>query len=141
MHEDVSKHLEFIQGVITRMAGNSFVVKGWSITIAVALFALAARDCNPVFAILAVFPGMSFWGLDAYYLRQERLFRRLYDDVRRSPGDANHTVDRFSLSIDKYKSEVSGWFYTLWCLPVIGLHGVVLAGVLVVFTVLAWTQY
>ena len=27
------KHLEMIQGVINRMAGNSFALKGWSVTL------------------------------------------------------------------------------------------------------------
>jgi hypothetical protein len=36
------KHLEFIQGVITRMNANSFQIKGWSVTITAALLALYA---------------------------------------------------------------------------------------------------
>ena len=44
MHPDTIKHLEFIQAVITRMAGNSFVLKGWAITLAAAGFALAAKE-------------------------------------------------------------------------------------------------
>jgi hypothetical protein len=34
------KHLELIQAVISRMAGNSFLLKGWSVTLAAALLAL-----------------------------------------------------------------------------------------------------
>ena len=78
MREDLTKHLEFIQAIIARMAGNSFLLKGWTVTIAAALFALAANDARAVFAMLAFFPALWFWGLDAYYLRQERLFRKLY---------------------------------------------------------------
>lgn len=80
--EDKRKHLEFIQLVITRMNVNSFLVKGWNITIVAALFALAAKDADPGFIILSFFPTFIFWGLDTYYLRQERLFRHLYDRVR-----------------------------------------------------------
>ena len=35
-------HLQMIQAVITRLAGNSFMVKRWSLTLVVALLALAA---------------------------------------------------------------------------------------------------
>lgn len=71
---NLEHHLEMIQGVIARIAGNSFLLKGWSVTIAAALFALAARDSNSQFACIALLPSIVFWGLDAYYLRQERLF-------------------------------------------------------------------
>ncbi len=40
------KHLEFIQIVISRMNSNSFLIKGWTITLMSALFALAAKDTN-----------------------------------------------------------------------------------------------
>ena len=41
-------HLQMILGVVNRMAGNSFMVKGWSVTLVAALFALAAADTNPL---------------------------------------------------------------------------------------------
>jgi hypothetical protein len=34
------KHLEFIQNAITRMATNSFWLKGWAVTLVAATFAL-----------------------------------------------------------------------------------------------------
>jgi len=52
------------------MAGNSFLLKGWSVTVTSGLFALSAKDNNPIFAFVAFFPSLVFWGLDAYYLRQ-----------------------------------------------------------------------
>lgn len=76
------KHLEFIQLVITRMNVNSFLIKGWTITIVAALFALSAKDGNLVYIFFSFFPPLIFWGLDSYYLRQERLFRHLYNRVR-----------------------------------------------------------
>jgi hypothetical protein len=76
------KHLEMIQSVITRMAGNSFLLKGWTVTLVSALFVLSEVDKNQNFVLLALLPAMAFWGLDSYYLRQERLFRKLYDKVR-----------------------------------------------------------
>ena len=79
--ESKRKHLELIQGVINRMAGNSFPLKGWSVTLTSALFALAAKDANPFFVDLAYFPSATFWALDVYFLRQERLYRELYREV------------------------------------------------------------
>ena len=75
------KHLEFIQNVITRMNTNSFQIKGWSIVIASALLAIYASTKDNYFFLVAVFPTLIFWFLDAYYLNQERKFRGLYNDV------------------------------------------------------------
>ncbi|MES9857457.1 MAG: hypothetical protein ABW166_12740 [Sedimenticola sp.] len=100
------KHLEIIQGVITRMAQNSFLLKGWSVTLTAALFALAAKDANTRFVVIALLPALVFWGLDGYFLRQERLFRKVYDQVRvRSP----ELID-FSMDTRSFQQEVAGWF-------------------------------
>ena len=76
------KHLELVQGVITRMAGNSFMLKGWAVTLAAAIFALSAKDAEKSYFIVAYIPIIVFWLLDSYYLQQERLYRSLYDKVR-----------------------------------------------------------
>lgn len=137
MSTDRVKHLEFVQNAITRMAGNSFLLKGWTVTIAAALFALAAKDTNRRFAILALFPSLTFWGLDAYYLRQERLFRKLFDELRKLPDEKYETADVFSMSTTKHSHEVPSWFRTLWTPTILGLHGVVVAAVIVVILLLS----
>src|SRR5690242_13198261 len=76
------KHLEFIQSIVNRMASNSFLLKGWSVTLVAALFALAAKDSDKKYIVVAYFPVLVFWILDAYFLSQERQFRKLYDAVR-----------------------------------------------------------
>ncbi|MCK5492349.1 MAG: hypothetical protein KAJ14_04480 [Candidatus Omnitrophica bacterium] len=80
--ENKIKHLEIIQGVINRMAQCSFLLKGWTVVLVSALFALAAKDSNILFIYLAYFPAIAFWILDGYYLYQERLYRNLYDKTR-----------------------------------------------------------
>ena len=47
--EKYFKHLELIQGIINRLAGNSFQVKGLSIVLVSALFALASAQSNQQF--------------------------------------------------------------------------------------------
>ena len=75
------EHLKMLQAVITRMASNSFMVKGWCITLVSALLALSAKDFhNMVF--VAYLPVLMFWWLDAFFLHQEKLFRELFDHVR-----------------------------------------------------------
>ena len=85
--ENKLKHLEFIQSVINRMSGNSFLLKGWSVTLVAALFALAARDANKHYIIVAYLPVLAFWIIDAYFLAEERSFRGLYDEARKKKED------------------------------------------------------
>lgn len=75
------KHLELIQGVVNRLATDSARLKGWSVTLVAALFILLARGGREYIHVAFV-PVLAFWGLDGYYLWQERLFRALYDHVR-----------------------------------------------------------
>ena len=137
MDEDRRKHLEFIQAVIARMAGNSFLLKGWTITLAAALFTLAVKDANRVFAVIALFPAVCFWGLDAYYLRQERLFRRLYDDVRMAGCEGRTEVEPFSLTTADCAKAVPSWWRALGASSVIGIHGPVVIAVFAAITLLS----
>lgn len=75
-------HLEMVQGIINRMASNSFMLKGWAVTIVAGIFALASKDTDKLYFLIAYIPIVVFWGLDSYYLLQERLYRALYNKVR-----------------------------------------------------------
>jgi hypothetical protein len=76
--EEKLKHLEFIQGVITRMNSNSFSIKTWMMTILGALLALFASNHEPLYLLVATAPTLIFWCLDAKYLKMERQYRLLY---------------------------------------------------------------
>jgi len=75
------KHLEFIQAVISRLAANSFLFKGWAITIAAGLSAFATVDNTRGLLAISLISTVMFWALDGYYLWLERCFRRLYQRV------------------------------------------------------------
>lgn len=72
------RNLEMIQQLITRMAQNSFVLKGWSITIITAAFSLNGKANVLSCYLLIYFITMMFWLLDSYYLSLERGYRELY---------------------------------------------------------------
>ena len=80
----VVKHLELIQGVVNRLGGNSFLLKGWSMTVLVggSLLMVRIRSDQPQLALTLLVPVIGFWLLDAYFLWQERLFRGEYNRVR-----------------------------------------------------------
>ena len=81
MTEEKKQHIGFIQDIITRMNTNSFQIKGWAITIISALFAIYASTKNESFLLICGIPILLFWGLDAFYLWQERLFRCIYENT------------------------------------------------------------
>ena len=99
-------HLQLLQAVITRMGGNSFLLKGWSVTLVSAMFALAAAKTNIYFIYLSYFPVLMFWALDGYFLWQERLFRALYDRVRLLRDD--EPID-FSMDTRPVAATVPSW--------------------------------
>ena len=134
--EEKIKHLEMIQGVINRMANNSFLLKGWSVILVSALFALAAKDSNRTFVLLAYFPALAFWILDGYFLQQERLFRKLYDRVR---AKKNEDTD-FSMDTSVVKKEVKYWFFVCFSKTLLIFHGVIIATIcfVTIVTVVTW---
>ncbi|QNI30994.1 hypothetical protein H7849_18020 [Alloacidobacterium dinghuense] len=82
------KHLEFVQGVVTRMAGNSMTAKGWSVALTTALIGLAtAEHSNPRLVLLALLPPLAFWTIDGYYMFLERCYRDLFDRVKGETDD------------------------------------------------------
>ncbi|MFH8702497.1 hypothetical protein [Streptomyces rubrogriseus] len=98
MDPDRVKHLEFIQAVIARLAGNSFLIKGWSLTVAAALLAFTAKESRWGISLIPLAPVLLFWILDGYFIRQERAFRGLYEEARKE-GTA---VELFSMDIRQF---------------------------------------
>jgi len=114
------KHLDLLQGVINRMAGNSFLLRGWSVTLVSALLTLGANHAQPLVVAIALLPVFTFWGLDGYFLAQERLFRDLYAKVI----DPHQSVPDYSLSIAP--CTFSLWFRAVRRPLLLVLHGAVL---------------
>jgi len=97
------KELELIQDIISRMANNSFLLKGWSLSFIVATLLLMD---SIGYRFLSIFSLGVFWGLDAYYLRMERCYRELYAWViSNRPESDEHLFDlraesRFGCNVD-----------------------------------------
>lgn len=113
------KHLEFIQSAIARLGNNSFFLKGWAVTLVAALFALAAKDSNKKYVVVAYFPVVVFWILDAYFLSQERRFRNLYDGVRAKKEDE---ID-FSMDSTPFMGARTSWTAAFFSRTLIIFYG------------------
>jgi hypothetical protein len=116
------KHLEFIQAAISRMATNSFLFKGWAITIAAALAAFASVETRSALLIIAVLVTIMFWALDGYYLWLERGFVRLHNEVSLK---SEAEID-FSMAIDKTQA-VRRWLKACWRPHVWIFYGTIIA--------------
>jgi len=126
-------HLTLIQEVIKRLASNSFLVKGWSLTLVSALAALSITNKSVEIAYLIVIPAMVFWGLDVYWLRQEKLFRALYDYIRTAEaGSLGGKMFSMDTAITPENLPV---FRTIFNPTILPLHGfIALATILIIIS-------
>ncbi len=106
--EDVRQHLSFIQGVITRMNSNSFSMKGWMIAIVSALAAVYASDsynpCGYIYFVVAMPVVLIFCGLDAYYLKMEKQYRKLYNQVVENTENTDFCMDASGFNVPFYQA-------------------------------------
>ena len=103
------RHLDTIQQVVSRLAQNSFTIRGWSVTLVTVVFAIlsAQNDTASGLILVALAPTWIFWVLDAYYVRQERMYRRLYVAAARRlrEGDAAPDIPLFEMNPRPYLDE------------------------------------
>lgn len=122
-------HLELIQGIINRLSTNSFLLKGWSVVLVSALFALSVPDSRPAFVYLAYIPAFVFWGLDGYFIWQERLYRALYDHVR----TLDETAIDFSMDTSGFKNDLGQtWLEAVFSRTLVAFHSVLIIAVIIV---------
>jgi len=128
MIEKKLKHLEFIHNTITRMANNSFLLKGWTITVVGALIGLNKDGLDGKVIVIALFLTIMFWTLDAYFLKQERYFRKRYDEVS---NKEEADID-FSMKLDTPLESKDSWINVFFSLTLNIFYGVLL-GAIVLF--------
>ena len=124
------KHLEFIQTVINRHNTNSFMVKGWAVTVVSAINALAGSIKDPQIAIIAIGPTLIFWILDAYFLSNERCFTSLYLEII-NPSYKRDIPD-FSMNFKEFRDiKRNNWNHAVYARSVIWYYiGLILLSLL-----------
>ena len=128
--EKVVEHLKITQTAINRLGGNSFLVKSWSMTIIVAAMVLIAKHDvqNPYFVLALILPVIGFWILDGYFLWQERLFRKVYDEVR-VQSDTDFKMDPL-----KHRGEPKcSWLSAIFSVTLVIFYAVEIAFTVFVF--------
>ena len=127
------KHLEMIQGIINRLANNSFLLKGWALTLITALAVYLLK--KPITSVdwYIVAPLLLFWFLDAYYLMLERAFRNIYNSARLKKESE---ID-FSMEIPDRDSSVKAWLNAFFSITLVPFYGSITAGLLIALHLLA----
>src|SRR5260370_23708021 len=90
------KHLEMLQGLITRMAGYGASFKSYCITVTTAVIGFAFTLHRPAVAVLALLPVIAFGVADAQYLRVRRPFRHVFNLV---PHEGWDTIPSFDSNL------------------------------------------
>lgn len=113
-HKVKIAHLGMIQGVVSRMMTGSFSVKGYVVGLLVALLIAYSRGViHAEFGFILGLPFL-FLFLDLYYLRQERIYRRLYRDV----AGADKEDEKFNLEPSLEAKKNIGYFSGLSSLSI-----------------------
>jgi hypothetical protein len=133
------KHLEFIQSVISRLSTDSFLMKGWAVTVAGVIFGFAADHKDWGVALAGLVPVACFWFLDVYFVRKERQFRTLYDEVRKQ----RPTIPSFSMDVALVdKKKAYAWWRVAQSVTLLPFYGfLAVVGVVIAISVAATNHH
>jgi len=126
-------HLNMLQAIVTRLAGNSAQCKTWCVAIVSALLGLAGATKSGRIAAAAIIPIVVFGFVDAAYLANEKAYRDLYNRIVARIRDNSYGLADFgNLSApthaEYYIGALSSW--SVW--PV--YLGLIIAYVLVLLS-------
>ena len=126
------EHLKMIQDVVRRMAYNSFLIKGWTVALLTGVFIFSDKtDIKDVHLVLVALGIVAiFWILDGYFLAQERIFRHLYNGIRKLE---EKEID-FAMNVKKYEKRAfpKEWIGSTFSLTLDLFYGVLATILLVI---------
>ena len=109
--EEIHKEIDLIQSCISRIAQNSFMIKGWFVSIYAVILALLPERVNILLLCVSlVLVNLIFWYLDAFFLRTEKIYRKIYAWVLETRLHNNRELmyqlnpEKFNEKIDKEES-------------------------------------
>lgn len=126
-------HLRTIRSIANRMRAGSALIRLWSITSVAALMALATTPAHARYSWLGLAMALGFWMLDAYFSRQERLFRRTYERIFSLP-ESQVDFDEGTAAVDTDEISFSSIFLSR---ALAAFYGTIVALIIAVRLVLA----
>lgn len=136
------KEIDLIQACVTRMANNSFLLKGWYITLTSVIITFLFKQNFRIeivglflFVITAV-----FWGLDAFFLKTEILYRWKYawviEERLKKNQDNLYDLNPYNKSMwidaDNKKDCLFNFIFSNTLFPLYGLPMLISAVILII---------
>lgn len=125
------KEIDTIQSIINRMSNNSFLIKGWAITLIVGTLLLERTLLvdSKLQISMAFIPLLAFWFLDAYFLWQERMYRELYKWVVNNRLKTDEHL--FDMNAYRFEDNIDSKFRTMFSITLAWFYGsiVILIGI------------
>jgi len=121
LDEGQFREITLIQDIIKRMANNSFLIKGWAVTLVVITMLLRGTNTQ---ILIAFIPVIAFWILDAYYLRQERMYRKLYKWVITNRLNSSEHI--YDLNARRFEDNVDSIPATMLSITLLCFYGTIL---------------
>ncbi|MDP8226167.1 MAG: hypothetical protein P9L89_00790 [Candidatus Celaenobacter polaris] len=118
-NEILHKEIDLIQSCIKRMANNSFIIKGWTISLIVIVLSLSLKVYVNLILLsfILLFTVLAFWFLDSFFLQTEKKYRKMHEWVIKNRENSNEYL--YDLNPARFNKEVSCRFrimmsVTLW---------------------------
>ena len=123
-HTNLHKEIDLIQNCISRMANNSFLLKGWAISIIAVVIAISDARNNPFFLFCCIWvPLICFWYLDAFFLHAEKMYRKMYEWVLRE-RPKNNVEYLYDLNPHRFEKGVDGFCKVMFSKTLCVFYGI-----------------
>lgn len=125
-NQELYKEIDLIQGCINRMAKNSFMVKGWALTVFAGVIAISKTEVinNLLLLICTVLvPYLAFWLLDAFFLHTERKYRKMYAWILQERKRDN-TEYQYDLNPARFNDEVGCMAHSFFSKTLLLFYGI-----------------
>lgn len=133
--EELFKEIDLIQGCINRMAQNSFMLKGWALTIfaGVTAFTKGENFSDPITLVCStIIPFVCFWILDTFFLRTEKKYRKMYEDML-TKRKVNNTEGQYELNPKTIK--VDSFLKVMFSITMVIFYGIPLLSSIVLLVI------
>lgn len=109
MPEGKKEYLQMLQEPICRMSTISAIFKGFAATIVAGISAISYSTINLLVLGLSFLPVLAFAILDIYYLKLERKFRFLFNQVRLDEHEIDFSMKLTSDPLEIIKAKARTW--------------------------------
>jgi hypothetical protein len=120
LRDAMYREITLVEDIIKRMASNSFQIKAWTVTLVVGSLVLKNGRTE---SLVAFIPLIAFWYLDGYFLRTERLYRKLYAWL---VANRRTTENRFfDMDVSHFHNDVGSTLRVMFSQTLLVFYGMV----------------